>query len=93
MLSKSRSDMGNVDRYITLGIWAKWLGSSEKEAREKAEECEALCEDESGALRIDLKAIDKAKGTHYVELGECGADLVPNWMEPMLDGEHRLRGF
>lgn len=92
-MNRRKFENGNVDRYITLGAFAKFLECTEPEAREKAEECDAICEDESGAERIDLKAIDKALGTHYIELGECGADLVPDWMEPMLDGEHRLRGF
>ena len=52
------------------------------EAREKAQECDAITYNG----KIDLKAVDEKLGTHYMELGPYGADAVPEWMQPLMNG-------
>ena len=81
-MNRRKFENCNVDRYITLGAFAKFLECTEPEAREKAQECDAITYNG----KVDLKAVDEKLGTHYMELGPYGADTVPEWMQPLMNG-------
>ena len=85
-------DLSNIDRHTYVSIFATWLGVTVDEARARAQKHGALYTDAAGIEKVDLKFIDKALGTHYIELGPFGAYVVPDWLKPKLNG-HRLTGM